>query len=352
MIVEDSAVVRRLLVHMIENDPRLTVAGTATSGEEAIAALGTVRPDVISMDIRLPGIDGLETTRRVMADRPTPIVVVAASAGHDIDISMAALSAGALAVVEKPVGVSHADYAGAADRICTQLRIMSQVAVVRHRLRALPPEGAIIAGSPGAGPGRASLHRVAVAPRIIVCGASTGGPQALLTMLAALPVDLPAPMLLVQHMGASFMPGFVRWLDGVAPQRVAVAGEGAIPDPGTILVAPGDRHLRVDRQGRVRIGADPPIRGQRPALTALFESAADSYGAATAAVVLTGMGEDGAPGVRALIAAGASVLAEDETSAVVFGMPAAAVREGATPLPLKKLADGLLALFPTATIPA
>ena len=334
MIVEDSAVVRRLLTHIINNDPRLTVAAATTSGEEAIAALPSVQPDVISMDIRLPGIDGLETTRRVMADRPTPIVVIAASAGHDIDISMAALSAGALAVVEKPVGVSNADYAGVAERICTQLRIMSEVAVVRHRLRTVPLES------------RSPPRRLAGAPQVIVCGASTGGPQALLALLAALPAALPAPMLLVQHMGASFMEGFVRWLDGVAPQSVVLAEDGVIPRPGTIFVSPGDRHLRVDRQGRMRIGADPSIGGQRPAVTALFASAAESFGAAAAGIVLTGMGEDGAPGVRALLAAGAPVLAESEASAIVYGMPAAAVREGATPLPLKELAAGLLALFP------
>lgn len=346
MIVEDSAVVRRLLTHIIDNDPRLTVVSAATSGEEAIASLSAVRPDVISMDIRLPGIDGLETTRRMMADRPTPIVVVAASAGHDIDISMAALSAGALAVVEKPVGVSHTDYAGVAERICTQLRIMSQVAVVRHRLRTTTMDRAAFDGR------SASLRRIATAPRLVVCGTSTGGPQALMSLLGDLPAVLPAPMLLVQHMGASFMPGFVRWLDGVVSQPVVQAEDGMIPASGTIFVAPGDRHLRVDRQGRMRLGTDALVRGQRPAVTALFESAAETFGAAAAGIVLTGMGEDGAPGVRALVEAGASVLAEDESSAIVYGMPAAAVREGATPLPLDQIAAGLLALFPTAKIPA
>lgn len=336
MIVEDSAVVRRLLTHIINSDPRLTVAAAVTSGEEGIAALSSVQPDVISMDIRLPGIDGLETTRRVMADRPTPIVVIAASAGHDIDISMAALSAGALAVVEKPVGVSHTDYSGVAERICTQLRIMSQVAVVRHRLRTAPRERA------------APARPLSARPRLIVCGASTGGPQALLTLLGGLPAGLPAPMLLVQHMGASFMPGFVRWLDGVVPQPVGPAQDGEIPESGAIFVAPGDRHLRLDRQGRMRITADAPVRGQRPAVTTLFESAAEHFGAAAAGIVLTGMGEDGAPGVRALLETGAPVLAEDETSAIVYGMPAAAVREGATPMPLNQLAAGLLALFSIA----
>ena len=334
MIVEDSATVRRLLTHIVAEDPHLAAVAAVGSAEEAIAQLDRSRPDVISMDINLPGMDGLEATRRIMAERPTPIVVVSASIEKSATAnSMEALRAGALAVVEKPAGLGSPEHAGHAREICTQLRIMSQVAVVRRRL-----------GPAGSAPTCPARGR-RTPPRLIVCAASTGGPQALAQLFAALPAALETPVLLVQHMGAAFMPGFVRWLGNVVPQRVLMAEEGASPRPGTLHVAPGGRHLRVDRAGRLRLGDDPPLRGQRPAATALFTSAAEHLGAAAFGLVLTGMGEDGAEGVRALVASGAGVLAEDETTAVVYGMPAAAVREGATPLPLPMLAPRLSQLI-------
>lgn len=328
MIVEDSTVVRTLLAHIVAADPRLVVVAAVATAEEAIAALPTVRPDVISMDIVLPGMDGLEATRRIMADRPTPIVVVSASIERaSLASSMDALRAGALSVVEKPVGFGHGTFAAVAREICTQLVIMSDVAVVRHRI------------SPrGTAPARAGT---ATPARVLLCTASTGGPQAVARLFGALPAALPLPALLVQHMGAAFMPGYAAWLQSVVPQKVVLAEDDRVPEAGTIHVAPGDRHLRIARDGRMRIGQDAPIGGQRPAATALFQSAADELKGAAIGVVLTGMGEDGATGVRSLIAAGGAVIAEHESSAVVYGMPAAAVRMGATALPIDLIAPHL-----------
>jgi two-component system chemotaxis response regulator CheB len=325
MIVEDSTVVRTLLTHIVAGDPRLTVAAAVASAEEAIAALPTVRPDVISMDIQLPGMDGLEATRRIMADRPTPIVVVSASIERaSLASSMDALRAGALSVVEKPVGFGDSAHGAVAREICTQLAIMSDVAVIRRRIqpRAAAPDGL----------------RAPVKPRMLVCAASTGGPQAVAKLFGALPADFPLPVLLVQHMGAAFMEGYAAWLQSVVPQRVTIAAEGMVPAAGTIHVAPGDRHLRIGADGRLRIGGDPAIGGQRPAATALFQSAASALSGGAIGVMLTGMGEDGAPGVAALIAAGGAVIAEHESSAVVYGMPAAAVRMGALALPIDMIA--------------
>lgn len=321
-------VVRTLLTHIIAADPRLMVVAAVASAEEAIAALPTVRPDVISMDIVLPGMDGLEATRRIMADRPTPIVVVSASIEKaSLASSMDALRAGALSVVEKPVGFSHAAFAAVAREICTQLAIMSDVAVVRRRIR---PREVDPVGT-----------RAPVVPKLLLCAASTGGPQAVARLFGALPAALPLPVLLVQHMGAAFMEGYAAWLQSVVPQRVMLAEDGREPMAGTIYVAPGDRHLRIGPDGRMRIGSDAAIGGQRPAATALFQSAADAIGGAAIGVILTGMGEDGATGVRSLIAAGGAVIAEDESSAVVYGMPAAAVRMGATALPIDIIAPHL-----------
>jgi two-component system chemotaxis response regulator CheB len=340
MVVEDSLVVRQLLVHIISRDPRLVVAAAVESAEEALREIGRVRPDVISMDIRLPGMDGLEATRRIMTEHPTPIVVIADSiADSSLKISMNALRAGALTVVEKPVGVSSAGYAGIADTICTQLYIMSQVPVVRQRSFAWRPPGQATAQrrDPDWSPAR---------PSIMAIAASTGGPPALAKVLGSLPGNFPLPILLVQHMGAPFMEGFASWLNGLVPLDVRVAQEQDIPAAGRVYVAPGDRHLILSPAGTLRVSAEPPIGNQRPSATALFRSVAQAVGRRGVGVLLTGMGEDGAQGLVEMRQAGGYTLAEDETTAVVYGMPAAAARMGgaSASLPLDQIAPRLLRL--------
>lgn len=323
MIVEDSAVVRRLLAHIVSRDPRLVVAAAVETAEEAIAELPRVQPDVISMDIRLPGMDGLQAIGRIMAERPTPIVVIAdAVEDSSLRISLNALREGALSVVEKPVGVTHRGFDGVAATICTQLYIMSQVPVIRRRRIGLPP--------PAAERRAAAELRPTATPALVALAASTGGPPALARVLGALPAGYPLPVLVVQHMGAAFMEGFASWLHGLVPLEVRIAVADEIIRPGCVYVAPGDRHLRVAQGGVLRVGSDPPVGGQRPSASALFSSIAAVYGARAVGVLLTGMGDDGADGLLDLRRAGAFTITEDESTAVVFGMPAAAARIGAS----------------------
>ncbi|WP_289014507.1 response regulator, partial [uncultured Methylobacterium sp.] len=247
MLVEDSLVVRELLRHIVSRDARLRIVAAAGSGEEALGLIGVVRPDVISMDIRLPGIDGLETTRRIMAERPTPIVVVAdAVEDASLRISMNALRAGALSVVEKPVATTNAGYEAVADEICTQLRIMAQVPVIRRR-----PIGAEWASRKGAAPAAAG-PLPGTAPTVLGLAASTGGPPALARVLGALPADFPLPVLVVQHMGAAFMDGFAAWLDSVVPlpvsmtagcSRFLLTGPTSVINRGPKGSPPGSRRL-------------------------------------------------------------------------------------------------------------
>lgn len=344
MIVEDSLVVRELLRYIVSRDPRLELVAAVASGEEALAAIGSARPDVISMDIRLPGIDGLETTRRIMAERPTPIVVIAdAVEDSSLHISMNALRAGALSVVEKPVATTHAGYESVAGEICTQLRIMAQVPVIRRR-----PIGSEWAGRSAAAPAApAPMPLVSgQSPSVFGIAASTGGPPALAKVIGALPENFPLPILLVQHMGPAFMEGFAAWLDSVVTLPVGLARDGERAEPGRVYVAPGDRHLELGSNRVMRVIDSAPVSGQRPAATVLFRSIARYAGPSAIGALLTGMGEDGAVGLGDMHAAGAQTVAEHESTAVVYGMPAAAVRLGAARavLPLDRIAAHVLSI--------
>lgn len=348
MIVEDSRVVRELLTHLVERDPRLTVAAAVASGEEALAMLDRVSPDIISMDIRLPGMNGLEATRLIMARKPTPIVVVSASsAADDLDISMNALRAGALSVVEKPAGTRHEDYELLAGRLCSQLTAMSQVRVVRQRIDRGVRFGAAIAAKPAESSAGRPLFSAASGPfQMLGIVASTGGPSALARLLGGLPPDFPLPIVMVQHITSGFLDGFVTWLDSLTPLHVQLARAGDVPRPGHVYLAPSDRHLGVDAS-RFRLDAGEPVSLQRPSGTILFASMARSLGPAALGVLLTGMGDDGADGLLQLRRAGGYTIAEDESTTVVYGMPAAACRLGAVceSLPLPEIAPRLRALI-------
>ena len=346
LIVEDSAVIRQMLEHIIGSDPRLEVVASVESGEAALRILNRISPDVISMDIRLPGMNGFETTQRIMAERPTPVVVISASVeDEDLKISMNALRAGALAVLEKPTGLSHRDYEAVSRNICTQLFIMSQVHVVRQRfprvklgtpLRPSPDAEVVRPVVPSAAPG---------SYRMVGLAASTGGPNAVVKLLGGLGAGFPLPVLLVQHISASFLNGFVNWLDGVTPLKVVRAANGVVPAPGHVYVAAEELHLTLQR-GRLVLVDSPPVSSQKPSATVLFESMAASLGESALGIVLTGMGDDGARGLKAIRDAGGYTIGEDETTAVVFGMPAAAAQLGGLCqlLPLDDIPERMLAL--------
>lgn len=340
LVVEDSAVVRTLLIHIIESDPRLQLAAAVATAEEALEMLERVKPDVISLDIRLPGMNGLDATLQIMATHPTPIVVVAANVEHDeLNIAMNALRAGALTVVEKPVGTTHEDYGRLAQHLRTQLAIMSEVKVVRQGIRRRLSFGSAM---PEAAPPRVerpgSIDIVGIA-------ASTGGPNALSRVLGELPKSFPLPVLLVQHMTPSFVEGFVGWLDGLSALKVKIARHTEEPQPGTVYVPPPDRHLEL-RNGRLWISSAAPVSSQRPSGTVLFRSLAQEKGPQALGVVLTGMGSDGADGLLEMRRAGAYTIAEDQSTAVVYGMPGVAAQIGAVreQLPLAAIAPRLCQL--------
>lgn len=338
MIVEDSAVTRELLKHIIGSDSRLEVVAAVESAEEALQQLQRIAPDVISMDIRLPGMNGLEATKTIMTERPTPIVVIAGSVASDeLNISINALRAGALAVVEKPVGLTHHDYNVIAARICTQLVIMSQVKVVRqNQNRAFLSNRAMLKVPAD----KTNLFQaVPSSAKMLGIVASTGGPNAVVRVLNGLGPRFPLPILLIQHITPSFLDGFVSWLGSTSPFKTSVARQNEVPLPGNVYVGPADRHLRIEA-GQLKLDASEPVSFQRPSGTVLFESMARSLGAHAMGMLLTGMGDDGARGLLAIRQAGGYTFAEDQSTAVVFGMPAEAQRLNAVceQLPLHQIA--------------
>ncbi len=333
LIVEDSLVIQQLLEHVILQDPRLKIAAVVASAEDALRILDRAAPDVISLDVWLPGMNGFEATRKIMQLRPTPIVVVSSSADdQNLRVTMNALQAGALAVLEKPSGVDSVEYSEFAERLCTQLVIMSQVKLVRRYAPALP------VSAPGS---IAAFIRY----RMLGIVASTGGPSAIARILAALGAQFSLPILLVQHIGASFLEGFAAWLESVTPFSVVIVRESLVPFSRTLYLAAPDCHLRVE-SGLLRVSRAAPVCAQCPSGDVLFESMANSLGPAALGVLLTGMGQDGAAGLLHLRNRGGYTIAEHESTAVVYGMPAEAVRLGAVceSLPLHSIAPRIRGL--------
>jgi two-component system chemotaxis response regulator CheB len=333
LIVDESLVIQTLLENIIGGDPRLEVAAVAGSGEEALRVLGRISPDVISMDIRLPGMNGVEATRRIMSEKPTPIVVIAAGAESHGLSSVSALAAGALTVLEKPLGPASAHYEALAERFCTQLAIMSQVKVVRGR----PISPATFSEWPLVKP-HGNFRAIGIV-------SSTGGPNALAQLLPALGRDFPLPILLVQHISSGFLTGFAKWLQGVSPFYVKMVEKREALTRGAVYLAAPGCHLRLVSDF-LEADIGHPVSLQRPAGTLLFESMAKSLGGQALGALLTGMGDDGAAGLLKIREAGGYTIAEDESTAVVYGMPAEAVRLGGVceSLPLPAIGPRILEL--------
>jgi two-component system chemotaxis response regulator CheB len=316
---------------VLERDPQLQVVGEAGDGKTGVAAAAKLRPDVIVMDVRMPEMDGLAATREIMRRAAVPIVLVTAGHGaSEVDMSFAALEAGALAIVDKPGGCTGNEWEAQIEGFVDTVKLMAEVRVVGRRFEE------------GDRSRRESVLRTIETSDIGVVGiaASTGGPAALATILRALPVDLPVPILVVQHIGPGFDEGLVNWLLAGSPVPVGLAVAGSRLRPGEVVVCPHDRHLGVSSDMRVVLSDSDPIRGHRPSATYLFRAIARLQNVRALGVILTGMGEDGVEGLVELKGADGVVVAQDEESSVVYGMPARAVELGLADavLPVEKIA--------------
>jgi two-component system chemotaxis response regulator CheB len=339
LVAEDSAAARGLIAAILESDPDVQVVGRAADGAEAVRLVHLLSPDVVTMDIHMPVMDGLKASGRIMYESPVPIVIVSATTRvRDQHLSLEALRAGAVALIAKPEGPTSPRFERDAAELLATVKAMASVKVVRHRLAGTERAAAAaraIAPPPSAAPTRTGGQ----APRIVAIAGSTGAPAGLQEILAALTPDLPVPIAIVQHMAIGFTAALAQWLDGASPIDVALARDAETLRPGRAVIAPDDRHLLITPAGTVRLSAADPEGGFRPSASTLFRSAADACGAGVVAVILSGMGKDGVEGLQAVHAKGGHVIAQDEATSVVFGMPGEAVRAGVTDavLPLREI---------------
>ena len=322
LIVDDSAVACELLRHILESDPGIKVARCVRDGAEALEALATTMPDVITMDIHMPGMNGFEVTRQIMETRPVPVVIVSASFDpQEVANAFNAMEAGAVAALEKPRGPAHPEHAKAARQLVATVKAMAGVRVVKRW-----PRARHVARTPtSAAPTRKATAAHSAEIRLVAIGASTGGPPVLQTLLAALPKPFPAPIVIVQHISAGFSQGLAEWLSQTAGLPVAIARHGKRAEPGHAYIAPDGLHLAVEKTGVFTCTPGEPENGMCPAVSSLFRSIAHNYGASAAGVLLTGMGRDGADGLKLMRDHGAVTFAQDKESSVIHGMPGAAI---------------------------
>lgn len=344
LIVDDSPVIRDILALMLKDAKDILTIGQAEDGMDALRMVARLTPDVITMDIRMPRLSGLDAIRQIMQKWPTPIVVVANSIyDADYNISFKAIEAGALTVVEKPRGLTTSDYNTIQSQLISAVRMVSGLKVVAHWPSA-PMSPLALQVLPF------SLQNRLI--QVIAIAASTGGPGVLKQILSQLPQDFAFPMVVVQHITAGFVDHMVSWLNSEVKIKVAVAKAGDRLEPGTVLIAPTGRHLIVTPAGLIAIEDTPPIQGQRPSANRLFQSLAQTYRASTVGIILTGMGDDGADGIEALGKTGAHIIAQNEQTSVVFGMPAQAIQRGVVDEVLSpdEIARTLIALHKAAKI--
>jgi two-component system chemotaxis response regulator CheB len=344
LLVEDSITVLGLLKRILSEDPQFQLIGAVPNGRLAVEFAAKNKPDVISMDIQMPVMDGLEATRQIMYYNPIPIVIV--SSLHDPSnmlLSFNILKAGALTILPKPFGIGHVQYSHSAREYRNTLKIMAGIKVSAQRNK---PESPVVVEKPQNVPTN-SLVKNGRSCKIIAIGASAGGPMALQSILSKIPPKFPVPIIIVQHIDQNFAEGFCDWLNTYSSIHVKIAKDGDVLVPGNAYFPPGDSHLGFREEGIAKVTKDPPEKNLRPAVSYMFNSLAKAYGKHAVAILLSGMGQDGASELKMLHDLGALTIAQNEASSLVHGMPGEAIRLGGASLILtpENIVNTLVSLF-------
>lgn len=324
LIVDDSPVVREFLKDWLAAEKDLKVVGEAKDGREAFEMTKSLAPDLVVMDVMMPGMNGLEATEQIMAYCPTPVLIFSSVVNdREMNIAFEAISRGALDVLAKP-DKSEDSVKLVRLELIKKVKFLSKVPVIHH------PKGKHRTRKPGEGQDQPAAKMVP-APAgqftILGIGASTGGPKALSELLSAFPKDFPRPILVVQHIADAFVEGLAKWLTGLTKMAVKVAVENEELKPGRVYLAPSGLHM-LAKNNHVALADSSPVNNCRPAVDILFDSLADNYGANAFAVLLTGMGADGARGMKAIHEKGGRTVVQDQHSSIIFGMPGSAIELG------------------------
>lgn len=338
LIVDDSPTARNLLEHILSSDPMIKVIGKAANGQEALEFLEHKIPDVITMDLIMPKMDGFEVTRRILQEKPIPIIIV--SSGYNperIDESFRALEAGALAIIEKPAGISSTNYKEMASFLIETVKTMADVKIVTRRHIPLSTNARMkLLAEASSDTVWEHYHEI----QAVGIGTSLGGPQTLYKIFSSLSKNFPVPIYVVQHISHGFVDGFVEWLNGASKLPVHVAKDRCHALPGHIYIAPDACHMEIKKGNIIHLVKEPPEHSVQPSVSRLFHSLADTFGPNCIGVILTGMGRDGADELLYMKSKGAYTIAQSEASCIMFGMPQEAIRLGAVKsiIPLDNIA--------------
>ncbi len=319
LVVDDSALMRKMIPQILTSDPDIEVIGTAMDGVFALKKIREMKPDVVTLDVNMPRMDGIETLRHIVGDFGTPVIIVSSLARHDAELTLQALEIGAFDFVTKPEHAISVHIGDIGRELIAKVRAARDNPLARLKVVNLPHRPA-----PPCKNGLAEK----CAPSILAIGVSTGGPNALSYLLPQIPAGFPAGILIVQHMPAGFTEMFARRLNAACAIEVKEAQDGDLVLPGRALIAQGDRHLKIKRMplGTIAVlSGGEPVSGHRPSADVLFGSVAEEYGRRASGLIMTGMGSDGVDGIGRIKAAGGMTFAQDEASSVVFGMPKVAI---------------------------
>lgn len=344
LITEDSPVVRGYLKYILDSDPEIEVVGVAKDGEEAVAMVEQSKPDVVTMDIHMPKMDGYQATRKIMETSPVPIVICSASWNpEEVDKTFRTMEAGAVAALEKPRGMGHPDSEASVSELLKTVKLMSGVKVVRRWAKDRKKAASKREKIPTKPEERVTAaHNI----KLIAMGSSTGGPLVLQTIISGLPKNFPIPMVIVQHIAPGFLSGLAEWLDRTTGYPVQIAENDETVKPGRVYLAPDGFQIGIDKSLKVHLNDEEPKQSLCPSVSHFFESVARNLGKQSVGVLLTGMGRDGARELKSLRDLGAITIAQDKETSVVHGMPGEAIKIGGASLvlPSTQIAEKIVEL--------